>query len=112
MRAGALRQRITLQALVAGSPQQTPSGESAAVWTDIVTVYARVSPLSGRELFAAQQYASEVTHAIRVRWRAEITDRMRVKFGTRFFTIHWLRNLDERDIEIELLCSEGLAAQV
>jgi SPP1 family predicted phage head-tail adaptor len=93
-------------------PDNFPSGEPGDTWqTFQAAIPCSISPLSGRELFAAQQFNSQVTHSVRLRYLAGVTDQMRVKYGTRYFTIHYLRNLEERNIELELLCSEGLVAQ-
>lgn len=111
MRAGKLRHRITLQSLADGQEAPFPSGAPDQYWEDSLTVSASINPLAGRELFAAQQYNSEVTHSIRMRYRTGVTDRMRVKFGARLFTLHYIRNIDERNVEFELLCSEGLVVE-
>lgn len=112
MRAGDLRHQISLQALTDGLEAPLPSGAPDQYWDDIATltnIRASIEPLSGRELYAAQQFNSEVTHSVHIRYRAGITDAMRVRFGTRLFTIHNVLNIEERNRDIQLLCSEGLA---
>jgi SPP1 family predicted phage head-tail adaptor len=108
MRAGRLRHRITLQQLVAGSPQQKATGEPDESWVDYLETWASVEPLSGRELFAAQEHHSEITTRIRVRYRAGITAKMRVVFGQGIYNIHAILNREMRNIELELLCSQGM----
>lgn len=109
MDSGKLRHKVSLQSLVEGSPNLKPSGEPDAVWTDVLTnVSASIEPLRGRELFAAQEHHSEVTTRIRIRYRDGVTAAQRVKFGTRVLNILAVLNREERDIELELMCSEGL----
>lgn len=112
MRAGDLRHQISLQAQVEGKEAPLPSGAPDLYWNDVTgltDIRASIEPLSGRELYAAQQFNSEVTHSVVIRYRAGVNDRQRVKFGARYFTVHYVRNIEERNREIELLCSEGLA---
>lgn len=98
---GRLRHRVTIQRLVAGSPQQDAGGAPDETWTDYATVWAEVAPLRGRELFAAQQVASEVSGTIRIRYRSDlsITSRMRCVFGARNYDILAVVDPMERHIE-------------
>jgi SPP1 family predicted phage head-tail adaptor len=107
MRAGRLRHRITLQRLVAGSPQQKPSGEPDVAWADYLSVWASVEPVTGREPFLAQAHLSEVTTKIRMRYRSGLDAAMRVVFGQGIYNIHAILNFEERNIELQLLCSQG-----
>lgn len=110
MRAGDLRRQIDLQ--TRATAQDTFGGQSTT-WTTAYTVWAQITPLTGRELLAAQAVRSEVTHTITVRWRTELADpmalaAMRALYNGRIFNIHGARNLDERNRTIELDVSEGL----
>lgn len=75
MQAGRLRHRVTLQRR---ADTQSTSGEVVPGYEDILTVWASIEPLSGREMFAAQQVQSEVNTRIRIRWRPEIDSTVRV----------------------------------
>ena len=86
-------------------------GERVTTWTNVATVWAEISPLSVRDLLAAGQVQSEVTHRVRVRYEstiAAIDSSWRVLYGARVFVITGVRNINESDREFELLCSEGL----
>lgn len=86
-------------------------GERVTTWTNVATVWAEISPLSVRDLLAAGQTQSEVTHRVRVRYAASIAaidSSWRVLYGTRVFVISGVRNINEAGLEFELLCSEGL----
>lgn len=110
MRSGDLRKRVTFQ--VRGTVSDT-FGQQSTVWTDLFTTWANIQALSARELYAAQAVQSEVTHAITVRYRAELAlpkavAAMRVLYGPRVFNVSGAVNVDERNREIVLQASEGL----
>ncbi len=99
---------ITLQ-----SPAGTRDavGERTTTWTNAATVWADVSPLSVRDLLAAGQTQSEVTHRIKIRHSASIAaidSSWRVLYGTRIFVISGVRNLAESSRVLELICHEGV----
>ena len=100
---GDLRHRITLQ-----SPPTTQDSYGAPTgdYTDVATIWANINPISGRELFAAEQFASEITHRVRIRYRAGVTSSMRVKYGDRNFEIMYVINEYERDRITQLMCKE------
>ena len=107
MQAGKLRHRVTIQHYVEGSPQQKPSGAPDGSWTALDTVWARVRPLSGREMFLAQQAASRVDVEITIRHRADVTDAMRVVKGSMVYSIESVMNPEERGELLVLRCSTG-----
>ena len=106
MRAGRLNQRVTIQQL-AGSPPQDAGGAPTQDWADLVTVFASVEPLRGREFIAAQGVNSEVTGQIRMRYYPGVTSAMRAKMGTRIYEIIAVVNVDERNAELILYVKEG-----
>lgn len=110
MRSGALGQRITLQQRTVA---QDPTGGQLAIWTDVATVWAEVTPLSGRELIAAQAVASETSHQVTMRWQPAFADpkavaALRVIFNGRHFNINASINEDERNRTLMLLVAEGV----
>lgn len=111
MFAGKLRHKVDIEHQSAGSPQQFGTGEPDVAWIVFLNdIWAAVEPLSGRELFAAQEFHSEVTTRIRLRYRDGITAAMRVAFESRHYNILYIIDPEERHRELHLLCSEGLAS--
>lgn len=110
MRAGKLRHQVTIQSLTAGSPTRKPDGTLDAAWTDAIgnPVAASIDPVTGKESFLAGGHLAEVDHKIRIRYRAGITAKQRVLFGSRVFDILAVLNWEERNKELLLLCKEGL----
>lgn len=107
MEAGKLRHRVTIQQFVAGSPQQLPIGEPDVAWTDLMTVWASVEPLKGRELLLAQQIQSEIDVRIRMRYRSGVTATMRATFNGVSYDILAVIDAEIRNAELELMCKTG-----
>jgi SPP1 family predicted phage head-tail adaptor len=108
MRAGQLRHLVTVQ-----SRSTTPDtyGEPAQTWSSLYADQpASIEPLSGRELLNAQAIQSDVTHRLRMRYVSGVETKHRILFGSRVFDIRAVRNVDERGIELEILCTEGASA--
>lgn len=107
MRAADLRHQITLQQ--PGGAQDSV-GERITTWSDFATDYAHVEPLSGREQFLAAQQQASTSHMVTMRYQpryAVIDASWRVKFGARLMVIDAIRNTDERNIELVLMCTES-----
>lgn len=94
--------------MVEGSPQRTPSGASAATWSDLATVWMSIEPLRGRELFAAQEHFAEVTARIRIRYRDDVTAEMRVSHEGVIYAIGAVIDPELRHRELELMCTSGV----
>jgi SPP1 family predicted phage head-tail adaptor len=112
MRAGKLRNRVTIEQRVAGSPPQSASGEPDESWTAYATVQASIDPLRGRELYAAQEHHSEVDVKIRMRLMAGVNDgvtaAMRVVDGSTVYNIKAVLIDVNFTREITLMCATGL----
>ena len=105
MRAGRLRHHIEFQVVT-----ETPDGVGYLVpaWGLFAEADAAVEPLQGQELFSERQIHADVTHGIRARYLPGLTPRHRIKFGERIFDILSIRDVDERNIEIDILAKERL----
>lgn len=103
MRAGQLRQRVTIQEK---SVTRNSYGEEVITWSDVATVWASVEPLSGREFLDAQRAGAEVTTRIRIRYRSGIAPEMRVTYGDHVYDIKAVIDVEERHREIQLMCRE------
>ena len=101
MRAGQLRQRVTVQEK---SVTRDDYGAEVITWTDLATVWAAVQPLTGREWIEGRQETAGVTTRIRMRYRSGITPEMRVSFGDIEFNILSVIHVKER--ELHLMCRE------
>ncbi len=104
MNPGDLRHRVTIQRL-----DPTTRDEYKAVipsWGPVVTVWAAVESVSGREAFIAQQVMQQSTHRITIRYRSDVTATMRVAHGDRLYDIKAALDRDGRRRWLQLLCEE------
>lgn len=104
MMAGALRHRITIQEDKGATVNAL--NERVEGWTTLTTRYGSVEPLTGRELWTAQQVQADITHKIRMRYYAGMKPTMRLVFQGRIFNIGSIRNLEEKREELEIFCKE------
>lgn len=105
MRIGTLRHRITIQNK---TTIKDTVGQEKETWVDLATVWASIEPLKGREYFAAHAVNAENTIKIRIRYYPGLKPTHRIKYGTRIFDIQSVINVDERNIEMILMCVEVL----
>ena len=108
MRAGKLRHLVTLQS-PAGSRDSV--GQRTTTWSDVDDVMCRIVPLKGDERTIDPQRQTSTTHRIEMRYGSEIASisgEWRIKYGSRFFMIDGIRNVEEKGREMHLTCTEGL----
>ena len=105
MQAGFLRNQVELQT---NSPSTNGFGEQIASWTTVATVWASITPLSGREFVEAKAREVDATVRITIRYRSDMlpTPNWRVKFGSRYYDIDSVINRDERGKTVDLMCRE------
>ena len=105
VRSGDFNRRISIQAR-----DNTPDsfGQISSAWTEVLNCWARIQPLSGRELMAAQAINAEVTHQVGIFFRPTVTAAMRAVYQGRVFNIHSVIDPEMAHFTLELLCSEGL----
>ena len=107
--AGLLAQRIRLEQQ---STAQDSFGGQSETWSEVITVWAGVFAMTGRERLAAQAIHPELTHQIIVRWHPLLADPktvagMRVVLGSRHFDIHAALDEDGRKTVLTLLATEN-----
>lgn len=73
--AGELRHRITIQTK---SIERDENGFESQVWADYKKLFARVTPLSAKDLIAAQAAQAQTVARMKIRYRTDITTEMRV----------------------------------
>lgn len=84
MRAGELDRRVTIE-----QPTETRDsyGEPVTTWSELATVWASREDMRGQERFTAQQVHSELTTVFRMRYRDDVTTKMRLKENGVIFDI-------------------------
>ncbi|MBN1604619.1 MAG: phage head closure protein [Chitinispirillaceae bacterium] len=84
-------------------------GGFTETWNEIGPVWASVDPIRAVKL---QEYRSanvNATHLINISAKASITEHNRIRFGTRYFEIQTIENLQERDIDLVITATETRA---
>ena len=103
MRAGRLRHRLTIKNPEAS---RSASGQSTLSYEHAETVWGGVEPLSVKERVAGEQRGAMATHRIVLRYTALLTHRSQILFGDREFEVAEILNRDERNRELNVLCTE------
>ena len=108
MRAGALRESVTIQSK---SVSRDSYGAETVSWTTHATVWAAIEPLRGQEYLEARRMEAEVDVRIRIRYLSTVTSSMRVSWGSRIFQIVSPPiHVQERQRETQLMCREQVNA--
>jgi SPP1 family predicted phage head-tail adaptor len=105
MQAGKLQHRILIQSLTETLDSQ---GRRVQNWANFATVWAAVTPASGREFKAANATQSAVLTKILIRHRAGIVPTMRVLHGQDTYNIQAVLPDPSFSKHIVLMCEKGL----
>ncbi|HCQ9559804.1 TPA: phage head closure protein [Acinetobacter baumannii] len=84
--AGELRHKVIIQHYVAGGRDED-GFEIEGGWSEYKKLWAKVTPLSAKDLIAAQADQSEVVARMKIRYREDITTKMQVLWKGRIFSI-------------------------
>jgi SPP1 family predicted phage head-tail adaptor len=103
MRASGLRELVTIQSR---TEVQGSTGEVKWTWADHKTVRAAIEPVRGEEYFAARQLQSVTTTKIRIRYLADVTTKMRIVHGSRYYEIESVIDVNTLRKEMHLMCKE------
>lgn len=110
--AGKLRHRVVIQKQI--EVQDLDNGALNVTWQDIATVWSSIEPLSANEFIAAMAEASKVTTRITIRYRKDITAKMRLYHAAKeqYYNIEGVLADKDSGLEyITLPCSEGVRYQ-
>ena len=103
MEIGELRHRVTIEE---ASLTRDDFGGQVETWSEVVTCWAAVEPLQGREFLEGRREEAEVSTRIRIRYRAGILPGMRVTWGDHVYDIDSVIEPDSRRRELVLMCRE------
>jgi SPP1 family predicted phage head-tail adaptor len=106
---GRLNQRVELQSATTTCDAM---GQPVQTWATVATVWAEVSPLTGREFDAASAANSEVELKVIIRYYSGLTSHWRLLHGTKVYQILTILNLSSGKKDLKLMCKEQPAAAV
>ena len=104
MKAGLLRNRITIQQKVNG---KDALGQTVDQWVDMCKVRAEIRDMSGREYQSSQAEQSQTDCKILIRHRNDITPDMRVLCNGIYYDITAVLE-DVKKTRLELPCKKGV----
>jgi len=103
MQIGKLRHRIDIENQSLSSDGQ---GGSSRAWATRATVWSSIKPLRSEERFYNEQLKLQTTHEILLRYRDDVVSTDRIKYGSRYFEIVSIKNIDEGGRLLVLLAKE------
>ena len=96
---GRLDRRIVIEQ---NTPDQDATGQEIESWAELATVWAEVVPVGGSEVFQAKQFGAETVKKFRIRWRGDVTPKMRVVYDSDYDIVDVSedRRFERRQFEI------------
>lgn len=101
--AGSLRHSVVFEDQV---ETRDDFGQLQNSWTRAFSARVNIEPLRGDEFMDAQQTNARLTHRVVMRYRPDVTHTQRIAFKGRYFNINSIRNFQERDRKLTLMCEE------
>lgn len=90
---GRMDRRITIQQFTSA---QNSAGEPIETWTALATVWGSKMDITGRERFTSQQQLEEETTVFRIRYRSDVTVKMRLVCETKTYRIDAIAEMGRR----------------
>ena len=108
MKAGKLNRRVTIEAPPPGVSDEYGHNDEGGNrdWKVVASVWAQVTPLSGREFWRSQQVQSDITHEVVIRYRPDVRHNQRIRYGDRTLNIESVIDTEEAGVELRLMCKE------
>ena len=101
--ATSLRHQVYIQTVTTASDGE---GGHTQAWTDDRVVWASVDPIQARQRLEYASISVEATHLVRVRGEETISEESRIRFGSRYFEILTVENIQERGVLKVITCRE------
>lgn len=100
---GSMRERVSIQ-----SQAQTvdAAGAITTTWTEVTTCWARMKPVSMKQLMLAGRDESERVYSMTIRYRTDITTAHRIVWRTRKFDVQGVNDPTEQRQFLECLLRE------
>lgn len=105
--AGSLRHRIAIDERMVTQCQKT--GALINSWKFFQNLWAKVTPISGKEYIAGGQEGAKITVRVQVRYNPYLTNKMRLRYGNKVYNIEAILEDNQSGREwLTLMCSEGV----
>lgn len=83
---------------------RSASGDWAENWEALFNAHASIEPLSGSELYFANQVQDTLTHKVIMRYDSRLQPKHRLVEGSNVYHIERVIDLGDRQEWVELLC--------
>jgi len=83
-------------------------GGASVSWIPVEELWASITPTGGGESVQAEKMSAQITHNVFLRYRADISSAMRIRFGARILDILAVIDVDERRHVLRCYCREEL----
>lgn len=103
---GAMTRRISIQSI---DKTPTSTGQTSDLPVTLVSVWAKIEPLDGRELYLAKAQQDSTTHLITMPYYPGITAKMQAVWSGRTFNFTSVVNVEEADRELKIRAEEVFA---
>lgn len=104
---GQLRHYITIESRTLTSDQQ---GGSTEAWATFANAWAKIEPMSPKQIWYSEQLQHRVTHKFTIRYIANFDSDMRISFDSRTFHVQGFKDPDELKQWLEISVEEGAPA--
>jgi SPP1 family predicted phage head-tail adaptor len=104
MNSGKLNRRVSLQKL---GPAQDSAGQPIQQWTQFARAWANIKFVNGKEFATGGSEASSATVSVRLRYRTDLTAKMRVVYKDDVYSIVAVLPDEEDRDHIDLACTTG-----
>lgn len=101
--ASQMQHYVTIQAKVSTTDGEGSFSEN---WQDVKTVSAAVLPMKATQQFQYKSINVDATHLVKIRGEIAVTEQNRIKWGTRYFEILTIEDIQERGVFKMLTCLE------
>lgn len=94
MQAGRLDRRIRIEEATTSADS---FGQPLETWALVAEVWAELAPLKGGERWMAQQVTAETTTRFRIRYRDDVTEKMRIVYDGAEYDIASVTEIGRRE---------------
>ena len=99
---GELRSRVQILA-----PGRADAAGQPNAWTKVLCPWVKIATQTASEVYLVSQFTTTVTHIVTMRWTSTpISPGFRIVFGSRVFVVESIENVLERNIRMNIMCSE------
>jgi SPP1 family predicted phage head-tail adaptor len=109
MRLRSRKHRVTIMSRSASTGAGS-RGQRTSVWLPVGAARASIKQLKGDELQHAREISEEAEYEMEMHYTSLVTPQSRIGLGKRIFNVHSVDNVEMRNRDLVLLCSEEVSS--